>query len=345
MEGFDLIDVVILYSGSFSYFRISPEMSSLRQRHTKSNTSNRAVGEKPSVVNSVSDSILKVILRGKSGKNVKSIEEMSVVPYIIAFVLFLTFSIYFVDYIHHLNEDHVIASHSEMYTRLFKQIKCSRDYGEKFKKCLPKKCGRVIQDHLFEKRDILYLKELAIHGMQHGGGSGGATILDLHSGALSYKDKFVDIYKLKRTVFNKTDFDIYSKIKAIIQNAIASKFEIPKEKLYLTKPTFFSRLTNASAVTKHDEYWHKHIDRETYGTFYYTSLLYLSEYEVDFTGGRFMFDDVGFEKIVEPRLGRLSYFTSGSENQHHVERVETGVRYAITVSFTCDKKHAISDPK
>ena len=98
-------------------------------------------------------------------------------------------------------------------------------------------------------------------------------------------------------------------------------------------------------MTKHDEYWHKHIDRETYGTFYYTSLLYLSEYEVDFTGGRFMFDDVGFEKIVEPRLGRLSYFTSGSENQHHVERVETGVRYAITVSFTCDKKHAISDPK
>lgn len=43
--------------------------------------------------------------------------------------------------------------------------------------------------------------------------------------------------------------------------------------------------------------------------------------------------------------GRVSAFTSGSENLHYVERVTGGTRYAITVSFTCDPKHAIEDPK
>jgi len=37
-------------------------------------------------------------------------------------------------------------------------------------------------------------------------------------------------------------------------------------------------------------------------------------------------------------------FTSGSENFHFVERVTSGTRYALTVSFTCDQKYAIDDP-
>lgn len=42
--------------------------------------------------------------------------------------------------------------------------------------------------------------------------------------------------------------------------------------------------------------------------------------------------------------GRVSFFSSGSENLHRVEKVTWGTRYAITVSFTCDPEHAISDP-
>jgi hypothetical protein len=42
--------------------------------------------------------------------------------------------------------------------------------------------------------------------------------------------------------------------------------------------------------------------------------------------------------------GRVSMFTSGSENRHMVERVTSGERYALTVSFTCDTASAISDP-
>lgn len=42
--------------------------------------------------------------------------------------------------------------------------------------------------------------------------------------------------------------------------------------------------------------------------------------------------------------GRVSFFSSGSENLHRVEKVAWGMRYAITVSFTCDPDYAIADP-
>lgn len=84
----------------------------------------------------------------------------------------------------------------------------------------------------------------------------------------------------------------------------------------------------------------------TYESFHYTSLIYLNDYGVDFKGGRFNFIDVEANKtiVVEPRKGRLSAFTSGAENPHFVERVQSGTRYAITVSFTCDKSKSITDP-
>ena len=47
--------------------------------------------------------------------------------------------------------------------------------------------------------------------------------------------------------------------------------------------------------------------------------------------------------VVEPKKGRVSIFTSGAENPHYVEKVLSGVRYAITVSFTCDPSKAIPD--
>lgn len=87
--------------------------------------------------------------------------------------------------------------------------------------------------------------------------------------------------------------------------------------------------------------------QETYESFHYTSLVYLNDYGKDFEGGRFYFlDDIEESTkntTVEPRVGRVLMFTSGSENPHAVERVIKGTRYAITVSFTCDQKLAISD--
>ena len=80
--------------------------------------------------------------------------------------------------------------------------------------------------------------------------------------------------------------------------------------------------------------------------FYYASLLYLTDFGEDFSGGEFVFVDVSdkLNRTIEPRLARLSFFTSGIENKHHVKPVISGVRYALTLGFTCDVSKAIPDP-
>ncbi|XP_076964174.1 2-oxoglutarate and iron-dependent oxygenase domain-containing protein 3-like [Callospermophilus lateralis] len=129
-----------------------------------------------------------------------------------------------------------------------------------------------------------------------------------------------------------------------VQLTIAKAFGISVSSLYLTKPTFFSRMNSLEAQTAHDEYWNAHMDKVTYGSFDYTSLLYLSDYLEDFGGGRFVFMEEGANKTVEPRAGRVSFFTSGSENLHQVEKVHWGTQYTITIAFTCNPDHSIEDP-
>ena len=74
-----------------------------------------------------------------------------------------------------------------------------------------------------------------------------------------------------------------------MRDAISAHFGVSG--LYLTHPTFFSRINSAPAVTQHDEYWHVHVDKETYPGFHYTSLLYLTDSGLDFEGGDFVFVD------------------------------------------------------
>eukprot|EP00064_Thunnus_orientalis_P002855 superscaffoldBa00000222_g2863 len=210
-------------------------------------------------------------------------------------------------------------------------VQCSEDY-ENYKRypgCTPQKCGRAVTDSVVTREEAQVLRRLAERGLALAGSEGGASILDLHSGALSMGKQFVNIYR---------------NVRERIQAVIAETFDLDPTLMYLTKPTFFSRINSTEAKTQHDEYWHPHIDKVTYGSFDYTSLLYLSDYGSDFTGGRFIFMDQNGNRTVEPRAGRVSFFSSGSENLHRVERVTWGTRYAITVSFTCDPAHAISDP-
>lgn len=44
-------------------------------------------------------------------------------------------------------------------------------------------------------------------------------------------------------------------------NAISDKYQVDTSQIFLTQPTFFSRITNDTAKTIHDEYWHPHVDR------------------------------------------------------------------------------------
>ncbi|XP_034937435.1 2-oxoglutarate and iron-dependent oxygenase domain-containing protein 3-like [Chelonus insularis] len=243
----------------------------------------------------------------------------------------------------------VFAGQKEILTRT-QSLECALDYKtelEKYPECVPEKCGRVVTDKLVSATETDVLLKIAVNGINLGGSDGGASILDLHSGALSKGKGFINIYALEEAakIFNPPDFAIYKVVKTKIQHAIAHHFGVDADKIYLTKPTFFSRMTNASAQTIHDEYWHPHIDKETYEHFHYTSLLYLSDYGRDFQGGRFIFiDKNNVNSTIEPRKGRVSMFTSGGENIHAVEQITSGTRYALTVSFTCNVKAAISDP-
>ncbi|KAK7134805.1 hypothetical protein R3I93_018043 [Phoxinus phoxinus] len=246
---------------------------------------------------------------------------------------------------------HTLVSRGEILTqpRVF-TVDCSEDYKKHklFPGCTPTKCGRAISDSVVTLEEAQKLRRLAERGLSLAGSDGGASILDLHSGALSMGKQFVNIYRYFKNeisdVFTEEDFELYKDVRGRIQKAIAETFGLDSKQMYLTKPTFFSCINSTSAKTTHDEYWHPHIDKETYGSFDYTSLLYLSDYGLEFGGGRFVFMDPNSNRTVEPRAGRVSFFSSGSENLHHVEKVVWGTRYAITVSFTCDPDYAIDDP-
>nr|XP_020641584.1 2-oxoglutarate and iron-dependent oxygenase domain-containing protein 3 [Pogona vitticeps] len=252
-----------------------------------------------------------------------------------------------------LSEDgvtEVLARYSEVVSDKFIEIPCSEDYDshKRFEGCTPRKCGRGVTDALINREEAERIRRIAERGLSLGGSDGGASILDLHSGALSLGKHFVNMYRYFgdkiHDIFTEEDFQLYRDVRQRIQQKIALVFGISSSSMHLTKPTFFSRINNSEAKTTHDEYWHPHIDKVTYGSFDYTSLLYLSDYSEDFGGGRFVFMDEGANRTVEPRAGRVSFFTSGSENLHHVEKVHWGTRYAITISFTCNPDHGIGDP-
>lgn len=237
----------------------------------------------------------------------------------------------------------------------FQKFDCSESFQNdinQYPDCKPKICGRFVTDDVVNILEAEIMLDMAKKGMSFGGSSGGASILDLHSGALSHGEKFINIYNIPeiQNIFENQHKKVYEFIKKSIMEEIAEKFEINTNKLYLTHPTFFSRINNVTAKTVHDEYWHQHVDKETYESFHYTSLVYLTDFGIDFNGGRFIFVN-GIEgknqskSSVEPKKGRVIVFTSGSENLHFVEKVTNGERFAITISFTCNPKFAIDDPK
>lgn len=76
----------------------------------------------------------------------------------------------------------------------------------------------------------------------------------------------------------------------------------------------------------------------------FSALIYLSEHGRDFEGGEFVFVDDGatVNTTVLPMSGRAVLFTAGQENLHRVMPVTSGVRYAISMWFTCDPDRHMS---
>lgn len=143
---------------------------------------------------------------------------------------------------------------------------CSSDYEQElsaYPQCFPKHCGRYISDKIVSESEMNILLNLAKEGIALGGSDGGASILDLHSGALSYGTKFINIYSLEESkgIFTKGNLAVYKTVKEKVKAAVADLFGISTKVLYLTHPTFFSRLDNRDPKTEHDEYWQIHVDK------------------------------------------------------------------------------------
>lgn len=93
-------------------------------------------------------------------------------------------------------------------------LECSDDFKndlKKYPKCVPDKCGRVVTDQLVTPSETDILLKIATDGLKYGGSDGGASILDLHSGALSKGTGFINIYSLNDAsqLFHSHDFHIY----------------------------------------------------------------------------------------------------------------------------------------
>ncbi|KNC48508.1 PKHD domain-containing transmembrane protein [Thecamonas trahens ATCC 50062] len=229
-------------------------------------------------------------------------------------------------------------------------------------RCEPARCGRLAVDGIVSPEHADALRALMDAALAvGGGGSGGVSILDLTSGAVSHRNRFADLFRLlaarpEAGRLDATALDVYAHVVTSVRDLIASVFEAETgRQLYLSSPTFFSRFNGSQPpATDHDEYWHTHVDTVAYPDFTYTGLVYLADpAAVDggdgdgdgdgdgFAGGEFEFTDTA-SRIV-PRKGRILVFSSGGENPHRVRRVTAGLRYALTISFTCDPARGIDD--
>ncbi|XP_023555023.1 2-oxoglutarate and iron-dependent oxygenase domain-containing protein 3 isoform X2 [Octodon degus] len=161
----------------------------------------------------------------------------------------------------------VLAHRDEILEGKFIEVPCSEDYDghRRFEGCTPRKCGRGVTDVVISREEAERIRRVAEKGLSLGGSDGGASILDLHSGALSIGKHFVNLYRYFgdkiQTIFSEEDFQLYRDVRRKVQLTIAEAFGISASSLYLTKPTFFSRINSTEARTAHDEYWHAHVDK------------------------------------------------------------------------------------
>lgn len=129
----------------------------------------------------------------------------------------------------------------------------------------------------------------------------------------------------------------------IIEN-IAQRFEIAHNSLYLTTPTCFAKITNST--NEYSEAMQRHrFDKETNKHVQFSVYIFLARFKKDFEGGRFIFTDVENKKrknvIIDPKVGRVVVYSSGSENTHLIENVLSGHLSFLTLSFTCDKNSVL----
>ncbi|OEU08642.1 hypothetical protein FRACYDRAFT_249538 [Fragilariopsis cylindrus CCMP1102] len=165
--------------------------------------------------------------------------------------------------------------------------------------------------------------------------SGGPTIMDINTGYIRNTNEVTSIYsnsssegnekrKLKKRHairFTENDHELYQDVIDRIQKRITKEFlqlssSSSSSSVYHTAPTFITRAvgsleksyngdgdgdnTNGNGwipKSDHDIYWSPHVDVNNTDHYHFSALLYLSNYEDDFTGGMFKFlDGPGFDE-------------------------------------------------
>lgn len=106
------------------------------------------------------------------------------------------------------------AKQSELLAGKGQIVECSNQYLkelDKYEGCFPKECKRFVTDKVISGQEAEKLLTIAKRGLALGGSSGGASILDLHSGALSKGQHFINIYKKEevKNLFTEEDFNLY----------------------------------------------------------------------------------------------------------------------------------------
>lgn len=108
----------------------------------------------------------------------------------------------------------IFAKQTEVLPGKGQIVECSTQYlkeVDKFEGCFPQQCKRFVTDKVIAVSEADELLLIAKKGLKLGGSTGGASILDLHSGALSMGEHFINIYKRNKakTLFTDKDFNTY----------------------------------------------------------------------------------------------------------------------------------------
>lgn len=127
----------------------------------------------------------------------------------------LIFGVLFVVWYNSSNGKEIpLARKKDILVNRGQNLECSKDYKtelHKFSGCVPEKCKRIVTDKLVSASETDTLLRIAKNGLSLGGSDGGASTLDLHSGALSKGKKFVNVYASENSkkIFNNADLAIY----------------------------------------------------------------------------------------------------------------------------------------
>jgi hypothetical protein len=117
------------------------------------------------------------------------------------------------------------------------------------------RCARLVIDNAFPTEQIKALQQMVqwLIDEAWGGGAGPPSVVDLHAGSISYKEKFVELKKLmdfKQVNFTDEHIGNYLAIRKGIQKYASAHFGIPHAELQHDM-AFFSHINASKEAKKH----------------------------------------------------------------------------------------------